>query len=118
MGGRRRFSEDGGMAKSSTVQRLRRESRSGKKPTTQAGEIVREAGQKLKRAGRKVRARTKQGVAEARRSGSRALRGDGVSGARVRSPGPVRSRGRKNGTRTTAGRKRAAARLTRTRRRW
>lgn len=60
------------MPKPATVQRARRDARQGKKPTTQAGEFVRENMDKMKRGSGNVRSRKQAiaiGLSEARRSG-------------------------------------------------
>lgn len=127
------------MPKSSTIQRARSQRRRGKKPTTQAGEFVREEMRKMKRGSGTVRSRKQAiaiGLSEARRSGvklgtpargktsatvrRKAARDEAIGSGRVR-PSANRSRGAKKAAATRErryGRQRSAARLTRTRRRW
>lgn len=108
------------MPKSSTIQRARRDARQGKKPTTQAGEFVREEMEKLKRGSGTVRSRKQAvaiGLSEARRAGvhlgtprrgttSEATRKKAERDTQVgegrRKPSPTRSRGAKKAARTRA----------------
>jgi hypothetical protein len=60
------------MPKEATIQRARRDARQGKKPSTQAGEFVREKMREMKRGSGNVRSRKQAiaiGLSEARRSG-------------------------------------------------
>jgi hypothetical protein len=108
------------MPKPSTVKRARRDARQGKKPTTQAGEFVREEMKKLERGSGNVRSRKQAiaiGLSEARRAGVRLgtpkrgktsaatrkkARRDTEVGQGRRKPSPTRSRGAKKAARTRA----------------
>lgn len=60
------------MPTATTIKRARRDARQGKRPTTQAGEFVRENMDKLKRGSGNVRSRKQAiaiGLSEARRTG-------------------------------------------------
>ena len=60
------------MPKKSAIKRARRDARAGKKPSTQAGEFVREEMRELKKGSGNVRSRKQAiaiGLSEARRSG-------------------------------------------------
>lgn len=100
--------------------RARRDARQGKKPTTQAGEFVREEMHELKRGSGNVRSRKQAlaiGLSEARRSGvklgtpkkgkassstGRKARRDTAVGQGKATPSPSRSRGAKKAARTRA----------------
>lgn len=108
------------MPKPSTVKRARRDARQGKKPTTQAGEFVREEMKKLERGSGNVRSRKQAiaiGLSEARRAGvplgtpkrgktsaatRKKARRDTEVGQGRRKPSPTRSRGAKKAARTRA----------------
>lgn len=108
------------MPKASTVKRARTKAREGKKPTTQAGEFVREEMEKFEQGSGNVRSRRQAiaiGLSEARRAGvklgtpppgktssatrKRAQRDTAVGSGR-RKPSPTRSRGAKKAARTRA----------------
>lgn len=108
------------MPKASTVQNARRDARQGKKPTTQAGEFIREEMEKLKEGSGNVRSRKQAiaiGLSEARRAGvklgtpspkkasaetrKKAKRDAAVGEGRYQ-PSPTRSRGAKKAARTRA----------------
>lgn len=60
------------MPRAETIKRVRRDARAGKKPTTQAGEFVREEMHELRRGSGNVRSRQQAiaiGLSEARRAG-------------------------------------------------
>ncbi len=100
--------------------RAHRDARQGKKPTTQAGEFVREEMHELKRGSGNVRSRKQAiaiGLSEARRSGvklgtpkkgktssatRRKARRDTAVGQGKAKPSPTRSRGAKKAARTRA----------------
>lgn len=101
-----------------TGERARQDAREGKKPTTQAGEFIREEMHKLRRGSGNVRSRRQAiaiGLSEARRSGialgkpshgpaslrRKAARDDAI-GRGDASPSPARSRGAKKAARTRA----------------
>lgn len=103
-----------------TKKRARRDAREGKKPTTQAGEFVREEMHRLKEGSGNVRSRQQAiaiGLSEARRSGvklgspqkgrasattrRKAQRDTAVGQGRAQ-PSPTRSRGAKKAARTRA----------------
>ncbi|HZZ20660.1 MAG TPA: DUF6496 domain-containing protein [Opitutaceae bacterium] len=101
-----------------TTTRARADARKGKKPTTQAGEFVREEMHKLKAGSGNVRSRKQAiaiGLSEARRSGvslgaradaspaqrKRASRDDAIGRGDAR-PSPTRSSGAKKAARTRA----------------
>lgn len=103
------------MPKSETIQRARRDARQGKKPTTQAGEFVREEMHKLKQGSGNVRTRKQAiaiGLSEARRTGvklgvprnkpapvrRKAARETAIG--RGKKVSPTRSRGAKQAART------------------
>lgn len=108
------------MPKTSTLQRARRDARQGKKPTTQAGEFVREEMEKYERGSGNVRSRRQAiaiGLSEARRAGvklgvpprgktssatRRKARRDLAVGSGRHTPSPARSRGAKKAARTRA----------------
>lgn len=103
------------MPQSETIQRARRDARQGKKPTTQAGEFVREEMHKLKTGSGNVRSREQAiaiGLSEARRTGvklgvprnkpgsvRRKAARDAAIG-RGKKVSPTRSRGAKQAART------------------
>lgn len=106
------------MPKSSTVQRAQRDAREGKKPTTQAGEFVREEMEKFESGSGNVRSRKQAiaiGLSEARRAGiklgtpkkaasgtrKKAQRDAAVGEGRYK-PSPTRSQGAKKAARTRA----------------
>lgn len=113
------------MPKAAAVSRARRAARQGKKPTTQAGEFIREEMKALKRGSGNVRSRQQAiavGLSEARRAGvklappssGRATRTtrtkakrDSAVGAGRRKPSPTRSAGAKKAARTRARRARS-----------
>jgi hypothetical protein len=132
--------ENGAMPTKTTVKRARRLARRGRRPTTQAGEFIREEMKELKRGSGNVRSRKQAiaiGLSEARRAGvklgtpargkasaearRKAARDQAVGSGRYR-PDPERSQGAKKAAATRDRRygRRAGsgARLTRTRRRW
>jgi hypothetical protein len=103
------------MPKAETVQRARRDARQGKKPTTQAGEFIREEMHKLKQGSGNVRSRKQAiaiGLSEARRTGVKLGAPKGKPAAvrrkaardlaigRGRKVSPTRSRGAKQAART------------------
>jgi hypothetical protein len=106
------------MSTRTTLSRAREDFRKGKKPTTQAGEFIREEMHKLRRGSGNVRSRRQAiaiGLSEARRSGvalgkpsggsaslrRRAARDDAIGRGDAR-PSPARSRGAKKAARTRA----------------
>ena len=108
------------MPKKIAIKRARRDARAGKKPTTQAGEFIREEMHALRRGSGNVRSRKQAiaiGLSEARRSGVRldapkrgqvsnstrhkAHRDSAIGQGRAR-PSPARSRGAKRAARTRA----------------
>ncbi|MEO7701733.1 MAG: DUF6496 domain-containing protein [Opitutus sp.] len=108
------------MLKKSVIKRARRDARAGKKPSTQAGEFVREEMHELKKGSGNVRSRKQAiaiGLSEARRSGvklggpkksqasastrRKAARDTAVGQGRAK-PSPTRSRGAKKAARTRA----------------
>ena len=108
------------MPKKSAIKRARRDARAGKKPSTQAGEFVREEMRELKKGSGNVRSRKQAiaiGLSEARRSGvklnapkkgkasagtRRKARRDVAVGQGKVKPSPTRSRGAKKAARTRA----------------
>jgi hypothetical protein len=103
------------MPKSATIQRARRDARQGKRPTTQAGEFVREEMHKLKHGSGNVRSRQQAiaiGLSEARRTGVKLGAPQGRSATvrrkaardtavgRGKKVSPTRSRGAKQAART------------------
>jgi hypothetical protein len=104
------------MPKPEPIQRARRDARQGKKPTTQAGEFIREEMHKLEEGSGNVRSRKQAiaiGLSEARRAGvklsvpgnkSRAVRQkaarDVAVGRGTTKVSPTRSRGAKQAART------------------
>ena len=108
------------MPTATAKKRARRDARQGKKPTTQAGEFVREEMRQLKRGSGNVRSRKQAiaiGLSEARRAGvklgtpkkgrtSRSTRRkaqrDTAVGRGQRKSSPTRSRGAKKAARTRA----------------
>jgi hypothetical protein len=101
-----------------TRSRAREDARQGKKPTTQAGEFVREEMHKLERGSGKVRSHRQAiaiGLSEARRSGvalekpsggstslrRKSARDEAIGRGEAR-PSPARSRGAKKAARTRA----------------
>jgi hypothetical protein len=100
--------------------RARRDARQGKKPTTQAGEFIREEMHKYEAGSGNVRSRRQAvaiGLSEARRAGvklgtprrgrvsaatRRKARRDSQVGAGTRRPSPARSRGAKRAAKTRA----------------
>ena len=108
------------MPKKSAQKRARRAARAGKKPTTQAGEFVREEMHELKKGSGNVRSRKQAiaiGLSEARRSGvklpapkkgqasastRRKANRDAAVGQGRAKPSPTRSRGAKKAARTRA----------------
>ena len=108
------------MPKKSAIKRARRDARAGKKPSTQAGEFVREEMRELKKGSGNVRSRKQAiaiGLSEARRSGvklgapkkgkasastRRKARRDNAVGQGKAKPSPTRSRGAKKAARTRA----------------
>lgn len=115
------------MPKTSTLQKARRDARQGKKPTTQAGEFIREEMEKLKKGSGMVRSKKQAvaiGLSEARRAGvklgapsakktsaktqKKARRDTAVGEGRLK-PSPTRSRGAKKAARTRARRYAQAA---------
>lgn len=100
--------------------RARRDAREGQKPSTQAGEFVREEMREFKRGSGNVRSRQQAiaiGLSEARRSGvklgtprkgktsaatRRKARRDTAVGQGKAKPSPIRSRGAKKAARTRA----------------
>ncbi len=108
------------MPKPSTVKRAKQDAREGKKPTTQAGEFVREEMKKLERGSGTVRSRKQAiaiGLSEARRAGvplgtpkpgkasaatRKKARRDAEIGQGRRKPSPTRSRGAKKAAGTRA----------------
>lgn len=139
MAATRGASENIPMPTQSTIKKARRLASRGKRPSTQAGEFVREEMKELKRGSGSVRSRKQAvaiGLSEARRAGvklpppkrgkagagkRRKARQDRAVGAGRRRPDPGRSRGAKKAAATRErryGRRAPAARMTRTRRRW
>lgn len=111
------------MPKKIAIARARRDARAGKKPSTQAGEFVREEMHALHRGSGNVRSRKQAiaiGLSEARRSGvklgapkrgkvsattrRKAARDSAVGQGRAQ-PSPTRSRGAKKAARTRARRR-------------
>ena len=108
------------MPKKTAIRRARRDARAGKKPTTQAGEFVREEMHELKKGSGNVRSRKQAiaiGLSEARRSGvkvpapkqgrtssstRRKANRDLAVGQGKAKPSPTRSRGAKKAARTRA----------------
>jgi len=108
------------MPKKSAQKRARRAARAGKKPTTQAGEFVRDEMRELKKGSGNVRSRKQAiaiGLSEARRSGvklpapkkgqasastRRKAKRDSAVGRGKAKPSPTRSRGAKKAARTRA----------------
>ena len=108
------------MPKQIAIDRARRDARAGKKPTTQAGEFIREEMHELKKGSGTVRSRKQAiaiGLSEARRSGvklgapkkgkapsstRRKARRDSDIGQGRAKPSPTRSRGAKKAARTRA----------------
>jgi hypothetical protein len=106
------------MPTKTAIKRARRDARAGKKPTTQAGEFVREEMHALKKGSGNVRSRKQAiaiGLSEARRSGvklgapkkgsastRRKARRDSAVGQGRAKPSPTRSRGAKKAARTRA----------------
>jgi hypothetical protein len=108
------------MPTKTAIKRARRDARAGKKPTTQAGEFVREEMHELKKGSGNVRSRKQAiaiGLSEARRSGvklpapkkgqassstRRKARRDSAVGQGKAKPSPSRSRGAKKAARTRA----------------
>jgi hypothetical protein len=104
-----------------TVQRARAAKRQGKKPTTQAGEFIREEMRKMKRGSGTARSRKQAvaiGLSEARRSGLDVRAGkrtsattrkkasrDRAIGQGKAKPNPKRSRAAKKAARTRARRR-------------
>jgi hypothetical protein len=104
------------MPTTETIQRARRDARQGKKPTTQAGEFIREEMHELEQGSGNVRSRKQAiaiGLSEARRagvkldapaSGSPSVRKKATRDAAVgrgdREVSPTRSRGAKRAART------------------
>lgn len=103
------------MPTAETVQRARRDARQGKKPTTQAGEFVREEMRELRKGSGNVRSRKQAiaiGLSEARRAGvklgnpkgepasmrRKAARDTAIG--RGKKVSPTRSRGAKKAART------------------
>ena len=126
------------MPTKATMRRVRRQARQGKRPTTQAGEFVRENMRELKRGSGNVRSRKQAvaiGLSEARRAGvklrspsrgkvsadtKRKAERDAAIGAGRTRPSRSRSRGAQKAAATRERKygRRSSARLTRTRRRW
>lgn len=108
------------MPKNTALQRARRDARQGKKPTTQAGEFVREEMRQFERGSGNVRSRRQAiaiGLSEARRAGvalgtplkgktppaaRRKARRDSAVGAGQAHVSRPRSRGAKKAARTRA----------------
>lgn len=108
------------MPKKTAIKRARRDARAGKKPSTQAGEFVREEMRELKKGSGNVRSRKQAiaiGLSEARRSGvklpapkkgqapastRRKAKRDSAVGQGKAKPSPSRSRGAKKAARTRA----------------
>jgi len=108
------------MPKATTVQKARRDARQGKKPTTQAGEFIREEMEKFEQGSGNVRSRKQAiaiGLSEARRAGvklgtpspkktsaetRKKARRDTAVGQGWAKPSPTRSRGAKKAARTRA----------------
>jgi hypothetical protein len=103
------------MPKQETIQRARQDARQGKKPTTQAGEFVREEMHKLKQGSGNVRSRKQAiaiGLSEARRTGVKLGAPKGRPGSvrqkaardtaigRGKKVSPTRSRGARQAART------------------
>jgi hypothetical protein len=103
------------MPKAKAIQRARRDARQGKKPTTQAGEFIREEIRELKRGSGNVRSRKQAiaiGLSEARRAGVKLPKPRGKSATvrrkaardtavgRGKKVSPARSRGAKQAART------------------
>ena len=107
------------MPKAIAMKRARADARQGKKPSTQAGEFVREEMRALKRGSGNVKSRKQAiaiGLSEARRAGvkmgapkrgtsstvrHRAARDTAIGQGRAK-PSPTRSRGAKKAARTSA----------------
>jgi hypothetical protein len=106
------------MPKEIAIKRARADARAGKKPSTQAGEFVREEMHALRRGSGTVRSRKQAiaiGLSEARRAGvklgspragksavrRKAARDTAIGQGRAR-PSPARSRGAKKAARTRA----------------
>lgn len=108
------------MPKATTLQRARRDARQGKKPTTQAGEFVREEMEKFEQRSGNVRSRQQAiaiGLSEARRAGvklgvpppgktsastRRKAQRDVEVGTGRRQPSAARARGARKAARTRA----------------
>jgi hypothetical protein len=108
------------MPSKNALKRLRRAAREGKRPTTQAGEFVREEMRQYKRGSPTVRSRKQAvaiGLSEARRAGvklgtppkgrvskatRRKARRDSAIGEGRAPPSPARSRGARKAARTRA----------------
>lgn len=139
MAGRRARADHEGMPTKATMRRVRRQARRGKRPTTQAGEFVRENMREMKRGSGNVRSRKQAiaiGLSEARRAGvklrspsrgkvsadtKRKAERDAAIGAGRKRPSRSRSQGAKKAAATRErryGRRSGGARMTRTRRRW
>jgi hypothetical protein len=104
------------MPKTKTIQRARRDARQGKKPTTQAGEFIREEMHQLEKGSGNVRSRKQAiaiGLSEARRAGvklgvpgnkprdvRRKAARDVAIGRGAKKVSPTRSRGAKQAART------------------
>ncbi len=104
------------MPKAKAIKRARQDARAGKKPSTQAGEFIREEMHALRRGSGNVRSRKQAiaiGLSEARRAGvklgapkrgSRSLRRkaahDNAVGQGRTKPSPGRSRGARQAART------------------
>lgn len=123
------------MPTKTTIKKARRQARRGQRPSTQAGEFVREEMRELKRGSGNVRSRKQAiaiGLSEARRAGvklpapkrgagtKRKARQDRAVGSGGRRPDPRRSRAAKKAAATRERRygRRGGSRSTRTRRRW
>jgi hypothetical protein len=108
------------MPSQTAKKRARRDARQGKKPTTQAGEFIREEMREYKKGSGNVRSRKQAiaiGLSEARRAGvklgtpakgkapkatRRKARRDTAVGQGKAKPSPTRSRGAKKAARTRA----------------
>ena len=108
------------MPKKAAIARARADARAGKKPTTQAGEFVREEMRELEKGNPRVRSRKQAiaiGLSEARRSGVKVAapaRGKASAGVRKKAAQDLKRGKAKQGSksRASAGRHSGASRKT------
>jgi hypothetical protein len=101
------------MPRKSTIARARRDQRSGKAPTTQAGEFVREEMDKVKRGSKRVKSRRQAvaiGLSMARRAGVDLPAPAKASSKTRKSAASARKRGQERGELATGSRRKAARR--------